>query len=708
MPAPKKSRLQDDEVYRAIVENTEYSDESAWASEDEECYQVILEEAKCSADKGDYPPKIAMLSREDVDAFRRAVYRMDTQKTGALVKQESRLLLDPVALFIAFAVGNAIYESMPDDEDVSTLSSKDALAGQSVYNEEDMEPNCDEGKAFEPYDFYDSDSDLPKLGQGSYVLFRGASSQKIIVDESSTLADGNCAFNAVAKGLVKLMCHGQIELIHLLYAYVNAPSLTAMQRASMAPQALVYLLEQAPLAPITSQQTHDFLESLKSFNADDQQRMLAPLLRYKAVTTIAIPTIYDAMFHLGFKERLKLTYASYLYNKSLEADAGFEGAIALIRHQYASFSEDEARFMYWWQSEGYQICQSYAELSCHSELFSQWLAWLHADGMNDMLEHVRHYIVGIPVEDSALLGNFHHVQEKLSMTPGMSEQDFLQWWENEGKIIYFNDMLTPAHNAGEQHKWGGDDEIAVLALAFHLNIGLIKDDATEATVVGVGEGTIPLSLLITQIGPDALDHLMALGLAEHLTYLDCGAGASYVRFREGTLDKLSVFSALILQDVNLGELIKQQANHGDIHGISAYHYLMLGNDASSALACNLKARGVLNDAGHFITDQVLKEDGSYAYPPDVARIQTRLKTLSMETVAYLHSVLRPICVDFTIHHDNNHWSCVLSSRTTAGANDSARAEGAKRLFRESTSGLFGFAALPSDGKGTDTSKKPRT
>jgi len=485
-------------------------------------------------------------------------------------------------------------------------------------------------------------------------------------DGNATLADGNCAFNAFAQGLVRLILAGRTDLVVSFYAYVNSPHLAEDERKAITQGALALLVVTEEGVPaLTEARIEQFCQALLNSSNDDQQRMLAPLLRHQAITAMANPLIYENMYRIGFEERLKLAYGSYLYRQSLQHQDGFKEAIHLIFTNYRASSGDvhAAQFLAWLQNEGYHQCLTYAGLCSHPERFHQWLNWLVQDKDN-ALDHIRHYVNKKPIEDSALLLHFPHISKKLETSPSLSEQAFLEWWEIEGKLDYFENMRIPASSPMDRHKWGSDDELAILALYYNLNVGLKKDYAYKSTIVGIAEGTIPESTLTMHIGDTDFQRLIQLGIVERITHVAHGEALSYVRFRPESLATLEAFTTAVPTGININALISQQEKFGNVMGKSVYQFLLQFNDMGKKLAQCLMSRGALNSAtGNFITDAVQKADGTYIYPPDRERISRSLQNISPETLEYLSGMLKPITVDFTIYHRFNHWSCLHATHS---------------------------------------------
>lgn len=619
------------------------------ATEDSD-YQQILASSVLSCNDIVYGANISHIDKELINMFRYMVYQGVTERIDAMISVNPELSKDEVSTFIVYATGNqAVLKRFPEDSDDDNCRSEEAGFEDNFLELQNVK---DWGAEH-----------LTAMGPQSHL------NQPQSVDADSTLGDGNCAFNAFAQGLVRLLRAGQTAWIATLFDYINSPNLSPSEREAITQGALVHLIVPEGADEImTEAQQQAFCSALLSYSSAEQQRMLAPLLRHKAVSTMANPHMYQTMYRVGLEERLKLTYASYLYQQSLDAASGsnldpaFIQAIQLLTGAYIEYDseEDSALFLAWWHGEatGYQECLTYASSALNPERFHQWLTWLNTENIAD---YARHYTYAEPIEDAALLIHFPHIKQQLEMAPYQSETDFLEWWETAGKAAYFTNMLTPATNARDRHKWGSDDEISVLALDFGLNVGILKDNAMDTTVVGVAEAVILESSLLAAVGDAEVNRLIQLGLVEQITRFDKGLCANYVRFRQGALEKLAIFSMVTPADLNIELLITQYEAQSAVTPMSASEFL-LQIQRPDLLSC-FETRGVLNSAtGNFITDQVQLADGSTIYPIDRARVHRCLLNLDTETVTYLQALLASISISFTICHHHDHWSCQTQAR----------------------------------------------
>lgn len=271
-------------------------------------------------------------------------------------------------------------------------------------------------------------------------------------------------------------------------------------------------------------------------------------------------------------------------------------------------------------------------------------------------------------EDDTGLLTFPALQAQFRNNPDISAVTLIDWWDNVGKFQYYQSMLTPCSHANENYKWGGDNEIALIALDHGINLRLLgKNEGFADTeyCVGIAEGMILESSLVLMIGMARLEQLLpdtGFAIAERIITLDLNLEPmTYIRLKQGAKQSLQLFSTPGLSQVQIDHLIKLQycmpvdgcwtiqewlAKEGRYHDITW-----------------LQQRQLLYLGRLLHFEKITTVDGRVLYPPDAERIEKHRNGVSGLTATTLSGLITPIEPDFTLAHEQNHWYVVSQEQT---------------------------------------------
>lgn len=213
-------------------------------------------------------------------------------------------------------------------------------------------------------------------------------------------------------------------------------------------------------------------------------------------------------------------------------------------------------------------------------------------------------------------------------------KQLIEWWEKEGKNVYFKILSDSARSASDVSRWTSDLEIH--ALAFSLEIGIKVIVSTGSSLQGVGYG------FIKNLSPGDVNHFSAYGLGSHF---------------EGLGFRIEIADRAKLESIINTDRLSPAEQKIVIEKKSQVELLKFMNGSVSVRVEGVRDIRLLTEKLKAINAVTIGSGNQYRFVNEQDLVY-RITPLTPEMCQILRTHHKPDVPCFSVKYHRNHWSFV--------------------------------------------------